>query len=331
MTREGRGVKPWRKQGFLIGERDYRVKMQKVVEPFMAKYKKEGDFRSFDGMRIHYHYMIHPKEKAAIVISHGFCEFVAKYYEMMYYFYRLGYSVFFIEHRGHGYSGRVTENQSKVCVGSFHEYVADMNQFVERIVKRRSLSGRYLLYAHSMGGAIAVMYLEKYPKVFSKAVLSAPMLEMRYGDFSAAAVKSLLLLAKLFHWTNRYIPGHHDFDGVYDFATSCSQSKARYKYTFQKRLEDEHYQTCGSTYSWARAGIEATKYMKKHAHQVKIPILLCQAGRDSLVQPGAQRFFANASWRTHIKRYPASEHEIYNSTNRIRNAYYNDIFTFLEE
>ena len=330
MKREVRSTKPWRKQGFLIGERDYRVKMKKLVEPLLAKYKKEGDFRSFDGRRIHYHYMIHPQEKAAIVISHGFCEFVGKYYEMMYYFYKLGYSVFFIEHRGHGYSERTTANLSKVYVRSFHEYVADMNQFVERIVKKKSTSGKYMLYAHSMGGAIATMYLEKYPKVFSKAVLSAPMLEMRYGDFSAVEVRVLLFISKIFRWRERYIPGHHDFNGIYNYAASSSQSKARYKYIFQMRLSDEHYQTCGSTYSWARAGILATEYMKKHAHEVKTPILLCQAGKDSLVQPGAQRFFANESWRTHISRYPTSKHEIYNSKSRIRKAYYNEIFTFLE-
>ena len=274
--------------------------------------------------------MIHPQEKAAIVISHGFCEFVGKYYEMMYYFYKLGYSVFFIEHRGHGYSERTTSNLSKVYVKSFHEYVADMNQFVERIVKKKSTSGKYMLYAHSMGGAIATMYIEKYPKVFSKAVLSAPMLEMRYGDFSAVEVRVLLFISKIFRWRERYIPGHHDFNGIYNYATSSSQSKARYKYIFQMRLSDEHYQTCGSTYSWARAGILATEYMKKHAHEVKTPILLCQAGKDSLVQPGAQRFFANESWRTHISRYPTSKHEIYNSKSRIRKAYYNEIFTFLE-
>ena len=38
MKKEDRGIKPWRKQGFLIGERDYRVKMKKLVEPLLAKY-----------------------------------------------------------------------------------------------------------------------------------------------------------------------------------------------------------------------------------------------------------------------------------------------------
>lgn len=323
-------VKPWKKQGFLIGERDYKVKMERIVEPFMREHKCEGDFRSFDGMNIHYHYLLNPKEKAAIVISHGFCEFVAKYYEMMYYYYQLGYSVFFIEHRGHGYSGRMTENRNKVYVRSFHEYVADMNQFVERIVKRKSTSGKYMMFAHSMGGAIATMYIEKYPKVFSNAVLSAPMLEMRYGDFSAWTVNCLLVVSKLLCWGERYIPGHHDFDGIDDFTTSCSQSRARHNYTFRKRMEDEHYQTSGSTYGWAVAGIQATQYIKQHAHEVKIPILLCQAGRDSLVQPGAQRYFASVAWRTHISRYPNAKHEIFNARSSIRKNYYNEVFTFLE-
>lgn len=324
-------VRIWRKRGFFIGEKDYRVKMKRVVEPFMEAHKQEGDFRSFDGTSIHYHYMINPNEKAAIVISHGFCEFVGKYYEMMYYFYKIGYSVFFIEHRGHGYSGRSTANNSKVYVRSFQEYITDMNQFVERVVKKRSLSGKYKLFGHSMGGAIAAMYLERYPKTFSRAVLCAPMIEMRYGDFSGFAVNCMYVASKALHLAQYYIPGHHDFDGVYDYFSGCSQSKVRDKYAFEKRLEDVHYQTNGSTFGWATAGIQASRYMKKNAHKVKIPVLLCQAGRDTLVQPEAQNYFANASWRTHISRYPTAKHEIYNSTSKVRRAFYNEVFTFLEE
>jgi len=35
---------------------------------------------------------------------HGFCEFFGKFHETAYTFYEQGYSVFFVELRGHGYS-----------------------------------------------------------------------------------------------------------------------------------------------------------------------------------------------------------------------------------
>ena len=70
-----------------FGEEDFLDKMNNVVLPFFRINMLEGEFKSFDGRSIHYYYLRNPEEKAAIVISHGFCEFNGKYHEMMYYFY----------------------------------------------------------------------------------------------------------------------------------------------------------------------------------------------------------------------------------------------------
>ena len=42
-----------------------------------------------------------------IVISHGFTECIEKYREFIYYLTREGYSVYIMEHRGHGRSGEL--------------------------------------------------------------------------------------------------------------------------------------------------------------------------------------------------------------------------------
>ena len=86
---------------------------------------------------------------------------------MIYYFLQAGYSVFIAEHRGHGRSERRLSNMDKVYVESFAQYVRDLRIFVNKIVKRHQ--NEMILFAHSMGGAIGALYLQRYPGVFQKA------------------------------------------------------------------------------------------------------------------------------------------------------------------
>ena len=65
----------WREKNFLINEEDFEAKMQETVLPLLKADIREEYFTSRDGSRIHTEYMINQDEKAAIVISHGFCEF----------------------------------------------------------------------------------------------------------------------------------------------------------------------------------------------------------------------------------------------------------------
>ena len=91
-------------EDIFIKEKDFAEAMEGKVLPFLKGKIKEGYFKTFDGLKLHYEMLINPEEKAAIVMSHGYCEFTTKYAETMYYFYQMGYSVFIVEHRGDGFS-----------------------------------------------------------------------------------------------------------------------------------------------------------------------------------------------------------------------------------
>ena len=85
--------------------------------------------------------------------------------------YEAGYSVYMNEHRGHGYSDGKTSDCGMVTINDFNTYVYDLHKFVEEVVHIKEKGNSLYLYAHSMGGGIAAMYLEKYPADFCKAVL----------------------------------------------------------------------------------------------------------------------------------------------------------------
>ena len=320
-------------KALLISDEDFAARLEDTIKPWVAEHLQEEYFTSFDGTRIHTHYAIHPKEKASIVISHGFCEFAGKFHKVMYYMYEMGYSVFFIEHRGHGFSDRADciHEWDRVYVKDYGEYVQDMHEFMEQVVKKHSLTHKYYLYAHSMGGAIGTLFLEKYPEVFERAVLSSPMLQVNFGKNPTWMVKVLMVLSKILRWDLKYVPGQKGFDHVYVFATSSSTSEPRYAYIFNQREQVPQYTSYGGTYAWTRASIKATKQIARDAGKVQIPVLLCQAGRDTMVRAEGQEYFAKNSGNTRIVRFPDSKHELFTATYDIMLPYYEEVFDFYAE
>ncbi len=314
-----------------LGEEDYMDKMVHHVRPILDKIRKTGYYKSFDGAMIYYEAYIHPLEKATIVISHGFCEFAKKFEEVIFYFYQAGYTVYIPEHRGHGYSKRSVKDQSKVHIRSYQEYVLDLHGFITEVVRKDGIHGKLFLYAHSMGGAVAALYIEQYTEVFSRAVLSSPMLEIDFGRTPVILIWLVLLFKKLIHKDEDYVAGHQAFDSIPHFETSSCLSEARYRDIFEKRVQDTNYQTYGASCAWTLASLRAIRKLQRQAGQVKIPVLLLQAGRDTTVKPGGQKRFAEKSQNTRMVVIPDSKHEIYNAGAAIRKDYYDIIFGFLEE
>ena len=78
---------------------------------------------------------------AVVMLSHGFIENAEKYKEIAYYFAKEGFSVYLPEHCGHGFSYRLTEDESLVHLDSFERYVEDFI-FVTKKAKEENLSVR---------------------------------------------------------------------------------------------------------------------------------------------------------------------------------------------
>lgn len=94
-----------------------------------------------------------------------------------------------------------------------------------------------MLFAHSMGGCVGALYLEKYPETFKKAVLSSPMMRMALEPRLKKVARPLCLVQKALHRAKRLAIGQERFDERPDFKNSCALSEARYSYQFKQRLE----------------------------------------------------------------------------------------------
>ena len=75
----------------------------------------------------------------------------------------------------------------------------------------------------------------------------------------------------------------------------------------------------------------ATRKIARNADKVKIPVLLCQAGKDTMVRPEGQEYFAEHSKNTRLIRFPESKHELFTATYDIMLPYYKEVFDFYAE
>lgn len=308
---------------------EYKKFVEDKLQPWLKESVKEGDFSSFDDLKIHYYEAIQKKAIASIVMVHGFSEFFGKHHENAYRFFQAGYNVFYLDLRGHGLSERTDKyHDSRVHVDDFHEYVEDLHCFIEKIVKKDSETNTLFLYAHSMGGAVSTLYLEQYPDTFRCAVLSSPMLTMNYGKIPALAVDMLNAYSKVAPVSQEFGPAQKPFTGIPDFENSSMLDKDRYEYQFNLRLNNKKYQTWGGTWDWISAAKEATNEIMKNIRCVKIPVLLLQAEKDTMVKATGQNVFDKKNPQVTLLEYKDSKHEIFNATKEIREQYYKDILDY---
>lgn len=303
----------------------------KDVKMRLSKIKVCGYFKGKNNLDIYYEKYYIKEEKGAIVISHGFSECIDKFIEMIYYFIEMGYSVYAIEHRGHGRSGHLSKtDKSQVNIDKFENYVEDLKIFLDKIVTKNS-SDLYL-YAHSMGGAIATMFLEKYNGYFKKAILSAPMMEIETGKFSKPIVYIVSFIYIMAGKGESYLFGHGPFDGKYNLEMSGASNKHRYKNHLEELKSNEELQRSGGSFKWCFEALRATDYIlkKRNIKNIDIPILLFQSGKDTFVRERGQNKFCKCANICNKIKFENAKHEIFFENDEIFIEYLKEIKKFLQ-
>ena len=314
----------------VISEENYAEVMQNEVEPFLEKYRTEGALTIVRGKRLHYEYYLCSDPVGAVVICHGFTESAEKFREMSYYFLRAGYSVFAVDHRGHGRSYREVEDTSYTHVEKFREYVDDFDLFVQKIVKPNAMNLPLYLFSHSMGGAIGGMYLTRCPMEFRKAVMSSPMIAASTNGvphFAAAAVTDLFCL---FGQKKERVFLYHDFSENEKFESSCDDSFARFEYYRKKRVEFPYLRNNSATYGWLKQalGVTRTLLKKSACATVQAKVLLFQAGADDIVLLKPQEKYIARIPHGELRRIEGAKHELYMTPNAVLQPYLDQILTF---
>ena len=315
----------------IIREDQYESMMKKVVEPGLAALREEIDMPLASGGVLHAEVYNRYDAKAAVVILHGYTESAEKLREMAWYFVNSGMSVFAMDHRGHGKSVREIEDTSITHVDRFSQYLDDLEQFMETVVRPRMGDAPIHVYGHSMGGAIAAFALIEHPEWFARAVLSSPMIAPVTGPLPRFAAKWLgsacYLLGK---GKERAFVGQ-PFDPEREkFETSCATSRARHAYYQHKRNTRKELQNCSPTYSWVREAAAVTEPLLARAGTIKTPLLLCQAIQELVVVNRDQERFAARTGDGKLMKFDG-KHELFLSHDAVMSEYVNAVIGFMKE
>lgn len=278
----------------VFAEEEFAEKFQEAAAQ-MEPCRQEGFFHGFDGKDLYYEYFLAENSRGAVVILHGLSEFTKKYHEFAYYLLNQGYDVFLYDQRCHGRSCRLTENPDVIHVGRFTHYVRDLDRFVRDVVRPITDKPLYL-YAHSMGGAVAALYLAEHPQAFRKAVLSAPMIEPLTGDIPPVVARVGLGAYLIFANKKKRFWRTNDFDPNYKFERSDDKSLARFTRHMELRRGERSYQTTPLSMQWIHQSVMLRPKLvsKRFGRRIQTPVLMLSAELDKVVNIQAQEAFAES-------------------------------------
>lgn len=261
------------------------------------KRRQEGMFRSFDKTKLYWCKLTDPGHSKAILVVNGRIESCWKYQELFYDLFRQGYDIYSFDHRGQGLSQRVTGDPHMGYVGFFSDYVQDMAGLID-FFQLENYENRFLL-AHSMGGAVATRYVQTHPQhAFDAMALSAPMFGVNIPWQLRPVALPLTQLLTAISPKPRYAPGHHPYIAKPFDINPLSQSEVRYRWFRQLYEEKPELQLGGPSTRWVWQGLMAAKQCIQLTRQIKIPTLVIQAEKDTIVSNAAQIQFVSKLAKT---------------------------------
>ena len=313
----------------ILSEENYAESMHNISKQ-LEEVRISGKFKSFDGVNLHYEYFLAENSKGNLVIVHGLSEFTLKFYELIYYSLNLGFNVFIYDQRCHGLSDRLTPHRDLLHVRKFKDYVKDLSSFIDKIVLPAENKPIYL-FAHSMGGGVAALYLAQQDKnSVEKAVLSAPMFEPIVENVSFNMARFSVNIGKIIFGTKNKFFNSKEFNPEVTFKNIKGLSKARFEYNINLRRENENYQTTPMSFGWVSGSLNISKKIlsKKVTEKIKTPILIISANYDEMVNNKPQKEFYNKCKTCSFKNIENATHAILASDNDILSRVLDETFNF---
>ena len=203
----------------LISEKNYMNQMNIRVIPSLKPYHTGGTVERIGGQPVRWDYYRCPNARGSIMISHGFTESGYKFIEMVYYFHKMGLNVCTVDHRGHGRSWRGVDEVSLTDADDFYDYVLDLRQVTLDVLQKKG-DGPYLIYGHSMGGAIEAVLLKRFPDLYSAAIFNAPMIRAQTGGLPLALTGLIAKIAVRLGWGQKPVFVHRLYDPEESFEES---------------------------------------------------------------------------------------------------------------
>ncbi len=242
----------------------------------------------------------HPDPVGRVVIAHGYGEHGERYRHVAKWLHNRGWSVSAMDHRGFGRSGGVRGDADGI-----RAFVDDLVLFLRHERRHdaqrlnappRVLDGMPLpplpvcpqvLLGHSFGGLVSLLALLWHADTLDGLVLTSPALAVRPVSAPLRWVQRLLL---------RIAP-HMPLELPNDKAQVCSDP------VFVQRYWADPLCHRRVTASFAEALDEGRRELISLGHELDRPILLLEAGADTVVDPDASESFWAALQPGRLQRH----------------------------
>lgn len=298
---------------------------------------EELTYLSSDGATTVHAYIWAPKEPRAVVqLSHGMCEYVARYDEWARRFAAEGIVFCGNDHLGHGRTAKEKSDLGYTAPRGGADLIVDDLYKMSLIMRERYPALPLFLYGHSMGSFAARAYLTKYAHLLSGALISgtagsgAPTgLALKLTHAIARAKgdrhRSALITAMAFGAYNKRFSKD---EGLHAWLTRDEAVRERYgkddfcRFVFTTAGYDTLFSLLGavSKKDWAQQ-------VPKH-----LPILLFAGDADPVGSYGkgvaeVHRRLLAAGCNSTLRLYEGGRHEMHNETNK--DEVFADLISFL--
>ncbi|WP_237156923.1 alpha/beta fold hydrolase [Photobacterium rosenbergii] len=271
-----------------------------------------------------------PQNRYCVVIVNGRNESVWKYQEVMFEYFAHGFDIYTYDHRGQGASGRLADDPELGHVDTFADYVADLDTFIKTIVQPNRYSRCFLL-AHSMGGAVSTLYMEQHPNIFNAAVLNAPMFGIHISSPLRFVAPAVAKLYDLYQSKPDYGLGQKAYHELPFEQNDQCQSQLRY--VWAKHLYQTHpeLRVGGPSARWIWQAMRAAKQCIQESKNLKTPLLLLQAGNDTIVDNRAHHLFNGNTEQCQLKVIESARHELLMEKDELRDQVMGETLSFFEQ
>ena len=258
--------------------------------------------------------------RGSVVVTTGYNDSVYNNYDEIANWQKRGYDVYAMDWASQGASQRNPAHPNRPSSRPLDKHVRDLDTFVREVVQPEAQKP-LILSTHSMGGAIAALYLRDHPGVFSKAVLGAPMLDLNTSFLPREWFKKISHVANDVGLRNTSLPNWRhalyrvkNFEHVKDLIRPSDTLTQIF--TGSTANDFTPYELKLPTWGWVESAYRAMDRIKEDDFfkPVQTEILFVSAGHDELVNNRAiDRAVKDAPYARHL-RLENSEHSIWNNT-----------------
>ncbi len=287
-----------------------------------------------DGIRLRYDHRTPKQPRATAVVLTGRNEFIEKYEEVISELVQRDFAVWTLDWRGQGLSTRALPERQRGHVTSFAYYLVDLRSLM-RVIADTEPQLPLFVFAHSMGGHIALRYMHDFPDAVHSAVLTAPMIDLATHRYPPGLARVIAQVASLARFAKNYAPGMRDYDPKRDIFDNNDATSDRGRFDARVRLLNENPQLLlgGVTFGWLDAAFHSIDLVRRPEFLTHIPtpMLAFAAQDDRVVNLVALREAAEMLPHCRLVTLNGSRHEILHESDTVRSQYWTEVDQFLDE